>query len=362
MLSLTFGLDRRRLRGPLLGLHIAAALAFGLVGPAAAQSPDEIKIARQMAGEAFTAYKAGEFEKARGLFEQARALYPSAQIVRMDGYSELALEHWEKAAELLEQSLVAKISPLDEAGRKDVQEQLGKALAHLGTVILSSRVPATEYSIDDGPSKPIPDKPIRLLEGKHKFTVRAKDHLDATEELRIEGGKSVGLTLDPKEKAKPPPPPPPPPPKVVPPPRKGLFPNQKNVGIGLAGGGVALGVGALATFLVGMKLKSEANKDTEIHRGFYGDRCEKGSYQLCAFDAAVINRQLDQADALGNASIGLLVGAVVLGGGGAALILTAPKAQTKPPPPDEHASPRPPSASVRCGITGGLGFSCTGAF
>ena len=126
-------------------------------------------------------------------------------------------------------------------------------------------------------------------------------------------------------------------------------------------GGVALGIGALATALTGMKLKSLADEDTVTHNGFYGDRCQKGDYRLCSFDVSVINHQLDQADALGNASIGLLVGAVVLGGGGAALILTAPKAP-KPRPADEHGSPPPPSASMGCGLTGGLGFTCAGQF
>jgi hypothetical protein len=349
----------RSLRGPLLTLSLLAALSFA--GPASAQSPEEIKIARQMAGEAFNFYKANEFEKARGLFAQARALYPSAQILRLEGYSELALEHWEKAVELIEASLATKVAPLEEGVRKDVQEQLAKGLAHFGTIILSSRVPSTEFAVDGGAWKPMPEKPLRLLEGKHKIAVRAKDHLDVSEDVKVEGGTSVGLALDPKEKPKAAPPPPPPPPKPVPPPSKGLFPNQKMIGYGLAGGGVALGIGALATALTGMKLKSLANEDTTIHNGFYGDRCQKGDYRLCSFDVSVINHQLDQADALGNAGIGLLVGAVVLGGGGAALILTAPKAP-KPRPADEHGSHPPPSASMGCGLTGGLGFTCAGQF
>src|SRR5689334_3023951 len=114
-----------------LGLSFAAALA--LSAPARAQSPDEIKIARQMAGEGFGAYKSGQFEKALTLFEQARAVYPSGQILRMLGYSHLALEHWEKAVEALEASLTTTTGPLSEADRKDVQGQLDKALAHFGT-------------------------------------------------------------------------------------------------------------------------------------------------------------------------------------------------------------------------------------
>ena len=61
---------------------------------------------------------------------------------------------------------------------------------------------------------------------------------------------------------------------------------------------MALGIGALATALTGMKLKSLADEDTVTHNGFYGDRCQKGDYRLCSFDVSVINHQLDQADAL----------------------------------------------------------------
>src|SRR3954470_24751017 len=101
--------SQRFLQHGILGVSLAVALAWS--AEARAQSPEEIKIARQTAGEAFTAYKANEFEKALGLFDQARALYPSAQILRMAGYSELALERWEKAAASLEAALASNLSP-----------------------------------------------------------------------------------------------------------------------------------------------------------------------------------------------------------------------------------------------------------
>src|SRR6187431_821276 len=142
-------LGSRRRAALFAGLGLVATLA--LATPARAQSPEEIKIARQMAGEGFTAYKAGEFDKALDLFSQAKALYPSAQILRMAGYSELALERWEKAAASLEAALVSTVSPLADADKKDVEEQLAKALNHLGTVAVSSRVPDTTLKVDDGP-------------------------------------------------------------------------------------------------------------------------------------------------------------------------------------------------------------------
>src|SRR5271166_4908556 len=115
-------MPRRRVSSKsLIAFVVAGALA--LASPAAAQSPSEVNLAKATAGEGLTAYNAGEFDKALGLFNQARKIYPSAQILRMIGYSELALEHWIKALEALEASLDAKVSPLGKDDRKDVQDQ-----------------------------------------------------------------------------------------------------------------------------------------------------------------------------------------------------------------------------------------------
>ncbi len=343
------------------GLGLVATLAFAT--PALAQSPEEIKIARQMAGEGFAAYKAGEFDKALDLFAQAKALYPSAQILRMAGYSELALERWEKAAASLEAALVATVSPLADADKKDVEEQLAKALNHLSTVAVSSRVPDTSLKVDDGPSRPLPlDKPIRLLEGKHRFTVSAPDHVDATDELNLEGGKLVELPLDPTEKAKPPPPPPV---VVVPPPpqRKPWIPHQKTVGFALAGAGVAAGAVTLALAIESLHLQGIVKDDVALHQKFYGDRCARGDFRLCSYDIVVTNADADRADALRSASIGLGIGAGVLAVAGVVLVVAAPKdAPSEPggkaaPPRSARTSP-----TLACSFAGLGGMSCAGTF
>src|ERR1700722_16751953 len=181
-------------------LRFALALAGVLVvaGPASAQSPAEVNLAKQTAGEGLAAYQAGEFDKALGLFNQARKIYPSAQILRMIGYSELALDHWLKAVEPLEAALEAKITPLSKDDRKDVQDQLAKALAHVGTVAVSSKVPGAQLSVDGGEPRALPlDKPLRLGEGPHKLVVTAPERLDAVNELKVEGGRTLEVALEP---------------------------------------------------------------------------------------------------------------------------------------------------------------------
>ncbi len=357
-------LGSRRRATLLAGLGLVAVLA--LEAPAFAQSPEEIKIARQTAGEAFTAYKAGEFEKALGLFDQAKALYPSAQILRMAGYSQLALEKWEKAAASLEAALASTLSPLADADQKDTQEQLEKARGHLGTVAVSSRVPSATLTVDDGPALPLPlQKPIRLLEGKHRFTVSAPDHLDVTDERKIEGGKLVELPLDPTEKAKPPPPAPPAPPP--PPQRKAWIPHQKTVGFALAGAGVATGVAALIFAVESLRWQGIVKDSITKHYESYGDGCALGGRLLCDHDIKLTNVEADRADALRSASIGLGIGAGVLAAAGVVLVVATPKAPSKPATtePSEGAPP-PPSAkaapTMTCGLAGLGGVSCVGTF
>jgi hypothetical protein len=286
----------------------------------------------------------------------------------MAGYSELALERWEKAAASLEAALASTLSPLDDVTKKDVEEQLAKARAHLATVAISSRVPGTTVKVDDGPARPLPlDKPIRLLEGKHHFLVSAPDHLDATQELKLEGGKLVELPLDPTEKEKPAPPPP----KVVvapppPPPRKGWIPHQKTIGYGLAGGGVVVGAVALILTIETLQLQGIVKDDVALHQGFYGDRCAKGDVRLCSYDITVTNAEADRADALRSAAIGLGIGAGVLAAAGVVLVVAAPK-QPKPAAVEPGvAAPPPPSAkaspTLACSLAGLGGVSCAGTF
>jgi tetratricopeptide (TPR) repeat protein len=347
-----------------LALAGAGAIAMSSAAPAYAQSPSEINLAKQTAGDGLAAYNGGEFDKALSLFNQARKIYPSAQILRMIGYSELALERWLKATEALEASLDAKISPLSKDDKKDVLDQIAKAMSHLGTVHVTTKVAGATLVVDGGEPRPLPiDKPIRLQEGPHKLVVSAPEHLDATSDLKIEGGKPAEVALEPPLKAKPPPvvvaPPPPPPP----PERKGLIPHQRLVGLAATGAGVLAGVGALVTVVEAAHWRSTANADVATHLKYYGQGCTMGDPRLCAYDISVTNNEANLANQLRNAAAGLGVTALVLGGAGITLFVTAPKqhapADSAPPPPQTA----PVSlATFACGSGGGLSLLCNGTF
>jgi tetratricopeptide (TPR) repeat protein len=355
-----------------LALAAAAAITLSAALPASAQSPAEINLAKQTAGEGLAAYNANEFEKALGLFNQARKIYPSAQILRMIGYSEVGLEHWLKALEALEASLDAKISPLAKEDRKDVGDQIAKAMTHIGTITVTSKVPGAQLVVDGGDPRPFPlDKPLRLSEGPHKLVASAPEHLDVTNDLKVEGGKEATVALEPPPKPKalpPPPPPPPPPPKPT---RKALFPYQREIGLAAAGAGVLAGVGALVTVIEAAHWRSMANADVNTHLGYYGQGCAMGDRNLCAYDIQVTNNEGNLANQLRNAAAGLGVTALVLGGGGIALFVLAPR-PAKPAPTDAVSPPSgapppvapaaPPPVSLSCGPGAGAGLFCRGTF
>lgn len=371
--GLAFRPSAPRARSPLrtqvaLGLMLASLL--GPVAKARAQSPDEIRIARDAASKALTAYNDADYEHALGLFVQAKAIYPSAQIVRMFGYTHLALEHWQTALDALEEALASKITPLSESDRRDVHEQIEKALTHFGTVEVVAHAPGATLRMNGGAATPLPlPKPLRLLEGTYSFTVEAKGQPTVTEELKVEGGKTHTLTLDPPAPGEPPRPhrrvtmPSAPPPKP-----SAWRAVQRPLGYGLAGAGLAAGAAALVTGFSALSLRGKVVSDVETHQRYFGDKCARGDVRLCEFDIAVINYDADRADVLRNVTIGLGVGAGVLLGGGAALLWLGgrgeKRASEKVSGDEVHrGSPGGERGlAFRCGPYGFIGVSCAGTF
>lgn len=354
-----------------------ASVAF--VQPAAAQTADEINQARASAKEGLAAYKAEDFKKALVLFDQARKLYPSAQILRMTGYSYLALSEWEKAADFMDQAVASTVGPLDGDDKKDVADNLAKAMAHLGLVKVTSDVEGAELVIDKRDPVKLPlAAPVRLVAGKHAITVRAPEHTDVTEEITVEpNGKLAEVKVSPKpipKKIEAPPPPPPPKPAPKPPePPKGWIPMQYQIGLVAAGLGVGIGAGALASGLGALHLSDQVNADTKKHYENYGQNCDKlGAAYVrdCQFDREVINYDADRANTLANVGLGTGIAAGVLLAGGVTLVLFAPegplgpKAKPADDTPKEGASSRPARHGVTAAcaplLTGGV--TCGGTF
>ena len=74
----------------------------------------------------------------------------------MVGYCELALEHWVKALDALDAALDDKLTPLSKDDKKDVRDNIAKAMAHVGTLTVTSKVPGARVSVDGGDPSPAP--------------------------------------------------------------------------------------------------------------------------------------------------------------------------------------------------------------
>jgi len=360
-----------RRRFALIAALILGGVTTVLPRGAAAQTPEEINIARQTAVDGLQAYQTGEFAKALGLFDQAKALYPSAQILRMVGYSQLALERWMDAAASMEAALASTVAPLSDKDKQEVQTELAKAMAHIGVITIQSDVTGAELAVDGGPFVALPlGQPLRLLEGPHTLMVRAPGHEELTREIVVEGGSKLELPLNPplvpKDEPKPKPKPKPKPVAVKP--AEGWFPGQRVIGFAAAGAGVALGAAALGTALAGAALRGNVESDVELHNQNFGQNCDYGDIRMCKFDRAVINQDADRADALRDASVGLGISAGVLAAAGVVFVIFAPggpaAAATQGSGEVQGRSAAldgAPRGPVACGMFAG-GVQCAGAF
>ncbi len=152
----------------LLSLALTSAPAFAVAQgeppPADSPSQQDVAAAKQKAVEGLMAYRANEFAKALTLFQQAKTVYPSAQVLRLEGYCHLALEHWLEAAVSMDAALESQLGPLPPEDRKEVEQQLGKAMIHVGMLSISSTVPGAKLSVDDQEPVVLPmNKPLKLL-------------------------------------------------------------------------------------------------------------------------------------------------------------------------------------------------------
>lgn len=301
--------------GPMLRLRTVLALSLAFAAPAAvalaprtaaAQSEDEIKLGKQMAGDGLAAYKKGDYDRALGLFDQAVQLYPSGNILRMHGYTLLALEKWGDALDQMEKALDTKVGPLSDEERKDVTSQMAKAKQHFHFVLVKTNVADAELRVDGRPVELPLSKPLRLLPGKHSFQVRAKGHEDVTEERDLETGKETELVLDPKkielDKPKE---------KKFVTRTKGWFGGQDAVGIGLFAGGLAVGAAGAVVGGISAANRAVVEADVARHLERFPKGCGSGTKtqrQLCEFDRAVVNNEADVEEQTRWTAIGLGIG------------------------------------------------------
>jgi hypothetical protein len=343
----------RKLSRFLVAWVVAMALGL-LVQPLAAQpSEDDHALGKELAIAGFDSYKAGSYEDALQSFQKASELYPTGQVLRMFGYTLLALERWIEAAEALEKALQSEFKPLPDELLGEVRANLDKALSHVATVDVDADVEGAIVSIDGGETMSLPVSGLRLAEGRHTFQATAEGQDDVEREVELAGGEKTTVSLSFAGEELPPPPP-----------RQGVRRAEVSTSdgsavriVGMAAGGIGLlatGVG-VATLLGGVAMDESAEDRKTVYAIQYTDGCPPEDQALCAYEAAQINNQVDRAATLQTTGVVLTVVGGTLLTAGILMVVLAPDGA---PADDRDAA----GARLACGPYGQAGLGCVGTF
>jgi hypothetical protein len=349
-------------------LSFAFALLFIATAAMAEPSEKDQEKGKKMAVDAFKLYQEEKYTEALAKFQEAEKFYPSANVIRMEGYSLKALKRYIEAIEVLEKALKTEFKPLMPAEAEEVEDHLKALKGMIAVVTIKSDVKGATVRIDNAAAKPLPLE-ITLMPGSHHFVTEAPGR-DAVDESRDVKAGPVTLTFNPPAKKVEVP-------KVVEkpiekpvekpkPPSKpinlfgGWFPQQRNIGIGVAGAGVVAGATALGLGIYGLSLNAAVKKNIDAHNANYDAGCVANTV-YCQNDIELINHDGKRAAQYRNAAMvtGLVgVGLFVVGGTFVAFAPDGPFAPAKPKDGKDKVA-------LDCGAAptgGGVSMGCSGRF
>lgn len=193
MILATFAVSIRLWRtcsGPL-------CLALCLYGSVA--HAQDLERARQLFDEATALREAGQYADAAIRLEQAIAIKETPGLQYHAGYCEAkqghyrkAIEHYERAAELLRAG----------ASAPDVAALLARAhesalehVAHL-SVVLSRHLSTAKVTLDDGPERALDEREILVDPGKHHIFVTAPGYVSETREVSVADADRLRLEFN----------------------------------------------------------------------------------------------------------------------------------------------------------------------
>jgi len=346
-----------------LGLLVVVASTLALADDPGSPDPEK---GRELAGDAMGHYGEGEYEEALELFVLAEKVYPTGQVLRMKGYSLMALERWLEAAEAIEAAIAAEYKPLLPRDAEDAEDQLRKVLSHLAVVEVGANADDASVSVDGDEPRSLPTD-LRLLPGVHRFVVEAPGY-ESDEQQRTlqEGETAMDFELRPVPEAKPTRPKPTPTPKDRDEPDEasdafGWFPYQGPIGLATAGVGVVLGGVALGTGIHGLSLRSAVQENIDVHNQSFGPSCEREG-DLCRANIALIND--DGARAAAYQNVGMvtgIIGASLFATGAVLFLFSDDSPLASDVPPDDT-----PETAWSCApgiaLDGSASLACGGTF
>lgn len=299
------------LAAPRLASAQAGSPAEGKAAAPAPPTAAELSAARQLFGEALDAEDRSDWKGALERYERIRTITVSPVLYFHIGTCHQALGDVVEAINAFELAQQEALRKRDREVAKESKVQLDKLrpkVAWLTLRILPADVDDVNISLDGAPIRAaLAGAAMPINPGKRHLVVRSATHENVVEQdLEASSGGSSTITADlgPKKTVTVAPPPPPPletPKQVVvtPPPPPPPPPPNRVPSFIVGGGAVALGAGALVTGLMA--------------HGKYVTYLEQNA-DPARYPRAARSELRDEGQALGLASTGLTLGALVAGG------------------------------------------------
>jgi tetratricopeptide (TPR) repeat protein len=261
---------------------LAALLLVARVGSADEEDPRYRELVRQGVED----YTAHRYEEAAALFEQAYAVRPSARALRGLAKARFELQRYALAIDAIDRSLASTVDPLTPQLADEVRELRARAARYVASISLRL-TPAEAEALLDG--RALEHRSFFVEVGPHTLDVRAPGYVSERRTIDAPGGGAIEVTVALRKEAEAAPasPPRPPPPARIAP--------------YLAGGAVALGIGATVASIIWL-----------VDRKHAADACAREGGTACE-NARSIGAQYDAAKwATAGASIATLSAAAFL--------------------------------------------------
>lgn len=154
--------------------------------PATAPAPAQTSEYDDLVLRALTAYDAGRWDEARGLFERAHALDPTARTLRTIGMSAFNQGDLVAALQNLEAALVDARKPLTEDQRAHVRGLIERANRQVGRYRLRLQPAGASLLVDGNPPALVGSDEIVLLPGHHELALSADGYAPQTRALEVQ--------------------------------------------------------------------------------------------------------------------------------------------------------------------------------
>lgn len=134
---------------------------------------------------ALSAFKAGEWVRARGLFERAHALHPTARTLRTIGMSAFNQGDLVGAVKALEASLNDDRKPLTVEQQEHVRQLIHRADGRLGRLRLLVQPQGADIQVDGKAPDFVGGDQLVLEPGRHEISIQAPGFRTAVQHVRV---------------------------------------------------------------------------------------------------------------------------------------------------------------------------------